>query len=156
MSTSKSWFDQGPFRGRFACGSTIITDNRAQWKILERLKQEDLQTTGRGAPSYATLKLRCQQDSPTRAAQANTTFEPDELYAYRTLSQNHSKCTPKLLESRKMTQKPAELVPGGFIFFVAWEIVPGLRLGDGTGKVDSRLAVATLPSPVLCLCASFK
>lgn len=55
------------------------------------------------------------EDSTIRAAQA-ITYEPDELYAYRTLSQNKtvSNFTPKLLGYDLSKQDSAGLVREGF------------------------------------------
>jgi hypothetical protein len=117
------------------------------------------------APSYATLKLRCvkanvkpserrgseafmriylqiphvwtEQEHPnTRAAQADPTFQPDELDTYSTLSKHRtvSKFTPKLLGSKMSVQEPSGFVPGGFLTVLVWEKVAGLPLGDRTGK----------------------
>ncbi|KAJ5978334.1 hypothetical protein N7501_001676 [Penicillium viridicatum] len=117
------------------------------------------------SPSHATLKLRCVkananpserktsqafmrvylqiphvgskfEDSETRAAQADRTFQPEELEAYTILS-NHptvSKFTPKLLGSKVSRQGPSGFVPGGFLIIVVWEHVEGLPLGDLTGN----------------------
>lgn len=119
-------------------------------------------------PSYATLKLRCvnanlnpseratseafarvylqvpyvgtEFDDPnSRALQADPTFQPDELDAYRTLSEHPvvSTFTPKFLGSKKSVQEPSGFVPGGFLILVIWERVPGLPLGDRTGKATA-------------------
>ena len=116
-------------------------------------------------PRYATLKLSCIKanvnpnerltseafarvyvqvpyigtefdDPDSRALQADPTFQPDELDAYRKLSEHPvvSTFTPKLLGSKNSVQKPSGFVPGGFLILVVWERVPGLPLGDGTGK----------------------
>ncbi|KAJ5152751.1 uncharacterized protein N7482_009229 [Penicillium canariense] len=70
-------------------------------------------------------------DADTRGRQA-TTYTPGELAAYRDLTQKSCN-TPKLLGYKTGTQKRSGLVPGGFIIWLAWEIVPGLRLGDSFG-----------------------
>lgn len=44
--------------------------------------------------------------------------------------------TPKLFGYKFGTQDRSGLVPGGFIIWLVWEIVPGLRLGYSNG-VDS-------------------
>ncbi|KAJ5508231.1 hypothetical protein N7527_010374 [Penicillium freii] len=117
------------------------------------------------SPSHATLKLRCVkananpserktsqafmrvylqiphvgsefEDPETRAAQADRTFQPEELEAYTILS-NHptvSKFTPQLLGSKMSRQGPSDFVPGGFLIIVVWEHVEGLPLGDLTGN----------------------
>lgn len=54
------------------------------------------------------------ENSTTRATQARK-FEPDELYAHRTLSEDRdvSKFTPKLLGSKVSVQEPSNFVLGG-------------------------------------------
>ncbi|KAJ5841134.1 hypothetical protein N7534_010964 [Penicillium rubens] len=161
MTSSRTWFDQGPSRECYERGSIITTDDGTQWEIRERLKQDDIQRAAHSpiSPSHATLKLRCAkananpsrafmrvylqiphigsefEDSETRAAQADHTFQPEELEAYTTLS-NHptvSKFTPKLLGYKVSRQGPSGFVPGGFLIIVVWEYVEGFPLGDLTG-----------------------
>lgn len=60
-------------------------------------------------------------------------FTPPELIAYRDLTQKHSSNTPKLIGYKSGTQDRSGLVPGAFITWFVWEIVPGLRLGDSNG-----------------------
>jgi len=55
------------------------------------------------------------------------------LFAYKALTRNHSTITPQLLGYKKGRQESSGLVPGGFITWFTWEIVPGLRLGDDFG-----------------------
>lgn len=55
------------------------------------------------------------------------------MIAYLDLIQKHSSNTPKLIGYRTGTQDRSGLVPGGFITWLVWEIVPGLRLGDRNG-----------------------
>lgn len=45
-----------------------------------------------------------------------------------------AKFTPRLLAFQEATQGPDGPVPDGFLVYVVWEIVPGLRLGDKFGK----------------------
>ncbi|KAJ9492890.1 hypothetical protein VN97_g319 [Penicillium thymicola] len=71
-------------------------------------------------------------DADTRSRQA-TTYNPPELIAYRDLAENGSSDTPKLLGYKTDKQDLSGLVPGGFIIWLVWEIVPGLRLGNGNG-----------------------
>lgn len=116
-------------------------------------------------PSYAALKLHCMKanveasersaseafarvyvqvpylgaefdDAQTRAAQADPAFQPDELEAYRTLSDHPvvSTFTPKFLGSKVSVQEVSGFVPGGFLILVVWERVAGIPLGDTTGQ----------------------
>jgi hypothetical protein len=154
-------------RALYESGRIITTDDGTEWKIIGRLKQDDLQTEGRlvSRPSYAALKLHCMKvnvdpserstseafarvylqvpysgtefnDAQTRAAQADSAFQPNELGAYRTLSDDPvvSKFTPKFLGSKVSVQDLSAFVPGGFLILVVWERVPGIPLGDITGE----------------------
>lgn len=71
-------------------------------------------------------------DADTRSRQA-TTYNPPELIAYRDLTEKGSSNIPKLLGYKTDKQDRSGLVAGGFIIWLVWEIVPGLRLGDGNG-----------------------
>jgi hypothetical protein len=71
-------------------------------------------------------------DSAIRAQQASV-FTPEELLAYKTLTRRRSTITPQLLGYKKGKQDSSGPVPGGFITWFSWEIVPGLRLGDDFG-----------------------
>ncbi|OOQ90521.1 hypothetical protein PEBR_04313 [Penicillium brasilianum] len=71
-------------------------------------------------------------DAVTRSRQA-IKYGPPELIAYRDLTEKGSSDTPKLLGYKIGKQDRSGLVPGGFITWLVWEIVPGLRLGDGNG-----------------------
>ncbi|CAG7935630.1 unnamed protein product [Penicillium nalgiovense] len=124
------------------------------------------------SPSHATLKMSCIktnanpserstteamlrvylqiphtgsefEDSDTRAAQADDTFQPEELEAYAILSDHAtvSKFTPKLLGSKVSKQGPSGFVPGGFLIVVVWERVQGLPIGDLTGMATGYWAL---------------
>ncbi|CAI7672819.1 unnamed protein product [Penicillium palitans] len=71
-------------------------------------------------------------DTNTRSHQA-TSWIPQELASLLDLTEKGSNITPKLLAYKTSTQDRSGLVPGGFITWLVWEIVPGLRLGDGDG-----------------------
>ncbi|KAJ9265747.1 hypothetical protein DTO212C5_6602 [Paecilomyces variotii] len=137
--SSSYWFRKGPNPG------TIITLDQpvpSRWKILEQLNEHDYQVNEEenheyGFRSFASAKYLCcdpkartkkafmriyiqvphrkteMDDADTRSRQA-TTYNPPELIAYRDLTEKGS-------------------IPGGFIIWLVWEIVPGLRLGDGNG-----------------------
>lgn len=72
------------------------------------------------------------EDPATRARQA-IEYTPRELIAYKTFTQNGSTITPQLLGYTETRQDSLGLVPGGFLTWFAWSIVPGIRLGDFTG-----------------------
>ncbi|KAJ5492654.1 hypothetical protein N7539_001400 [Penicillium diatomitis] len=130
-------------------------------KILENLSEHDYQVNieenkESGRRSLASAKYLCSDpksrtrkalmriyaqvphgktemhDTATRSQQA-TTFEPLELIAYRDLTERGSSETPGLLGYKTGKQDRSGLVPGGFMIWLVWEIVPGLRLGDGNG-----------------------
>lgn len=115
-------------------------------------------------PSYASIKLLCaevnnpskrvfmriymqvplknteKENTRNRALQARQ-MKPKELIAYQTLADAPyvSKYVPALLDFEEHRQGssnalPANLVPGGFLTIIVWERVPGVRLGDGSGK----------------------
>jgi hypothetical protein len=83
---------------------------------------------------YIQIPLRTTEmdDKDTRGQQA-TAWTPQELAALLDLTEKRSNITPKLLGHKTGTQDPSGLVPGGFIIWLVWEIVPGLRLGDRDG-----------------------
>ena len=60
-------------------------------------------------------------------------WTPYELASLLDLTKKGSNITPKLLVYKTGTQDRSGLVPGGFIIWFVWEIVPGLRLGDSDG-----------------------
>lgn len=122
-----------------------------------QVEEEDVVKEG-APPSYASIKLACVEstepsrrammrvymqipylnteleDSETRAKQAST-FTPRDLLAYKTFSgiPGGATFTPELLGYKENQQDSSGLVPGGFITWFAWEIVPGPRLGDYSG-----------------------
>lgn len=69
---------------------------------------------------------------PTRAQQA-IEYTPKELIANKTFAQNGSSNTSKLLGYTEERQDSSGLVPGGFLTWFTWSIVPGICLGDITG-----------------------
>ncbi|KOS38704.1 hypothetical protein ACN38_g10476 [Penicillium nordicum] len=109
-----------------------------------------------GHYSYATAKLICcdpkkasrkafmrvylqvpiknteMQDPKTRSRQA-TTYTPPELTAYQRVTREDFSNVPKLLGYKVSTQDKSGLVPNGFAIWLAWEMVPGLRLGNKLG-----------------------
>ncbi|KAI9376459.1 hypothetical protein BJX61DRAFT_552049 [Aspergillus egyptiacus] len=73
------------------------------------------------------------QDAKTRSRQA-TKYTPRELTAYQEITQSDFRNAPKLLGYKVSTQDKSGLVPNGFAIWLAWEMVPGLRLGDRLGN----------------------
>ncbi|GKZ30333.1 hypothetical protein AbraIFM66950_008755 [Aspergillus brasiliensis] len=75
-----------------------------------------------------------------RARQANSSWCPVELKVYRSLPNKHPRIVPRLLEEKVVKQDESGWVPGGFLIYVVWEIVPGVQLGDTSGsKVQKTL-----------------
>ncbi|KAJ5377505.1 uncharacterized protein N7496_004914 [Penicillium cataractarum] len=72
-------------------------------------------------------------DSPSSRATRATTFSPAEVVAFKIFSQKRSKVTPQLLGYKEDKQDSKGHVPEGFIIYLAWQIVPGLLLGDYSG-----------------------
>lgn len=150
------WFQSGIEPG------TIITLDqpvRSQWKIVGKLNEHSTQRSQAehdhyGGTSIASTKLLCQSSTdPTKKAYMRivqqipilnteslstekrprqaTRYTPPELDAYRKLT--NSTNTPKLLGYKVTTQDESGLVPNGFLIYLVWEIVPGLRLGAKLG-----------------------
>lgn len=143
-------------------GKLVKLIHPQQWKIDKIIKEYDNQmdqkNVRKDAPSYAAIKLSCSkvgdrstqammrvyvqipytntelEDTATRAQQAMS-FKPEELHAYQILAKDRwvSKITPSLLGYLEFKQNDSGLVPGGFLTYIVWQIVPGLRLGDYSG-----------------------
>ncbi|PWY83837.1 hypothetical protein BO94DRAFT_576250 [Aspergillus sclerotioniger CBS 115572] len=73
----------------------------------------------------------------TRAQQAGFCC-PRELEALRVLTkkQKTSPITPRLLDTKEDKQDDTGVVPGGFVTWIVWEVVPGVRLGDPCGAPE--------------------
>ncbi|KAJ5198512.1 uncharacterized protein N7498_007629 [Penicillium cinerascens] len=158
MPSQQSWFSQGSIRKALKPGKSIALTKPepTEWKILEAIDEHNFQFSEEivqrdSCVSYASIKLSCieasnpskraimrvymqvpydnteLEDLPTRAQQA-TTFRPKELTALLTL--RTSAYAPSLLGYDECRQGTTGLVPGGFLTFLVWEIVPGLCLGD--------------------------
>ena len=74
-----------------------------------------------------------EMDDPDTRGQQAISLIPQELASLLDLTEKGSNITPKLLGYKIGTQDRSGLVPGGFIIWFVWEIVPGLRLGDRDG-----------------------
>ncbi|KAI2791856.1 hypothetical protein POX_c04735 [Penicillium oxalicum] len=145
-SPSSRWLHQGTDPG------TIITLDQpvpSQWKILEKLNERNFQASGEmrrrhGHYSYATAKLLCcDPNTPSRRAfmrfYLQVPFEDTEIQDPKTRSRQATTYAPpdnvpKLLGYKVSTQDKSGLVPNGFATWLAWEMVPGLRLGDKLGN----------------------
>ncbi|OQE41040.1 hypothetical protein PENCOP_c005G00076 [Penicillium coprophilum] len=153
MTSSLPWFRKGTDSG------TIITLDKplsSQWKILEKLNEppwskirhmasvlsprlsscvvilDDLQRKQMRVYIQVPHRRTEMNDADTRGQQV-TLWTPQELASLLDLTEQGSNTTPKLLGYKTCTQDHSGLVPGGFIIWLVWEIVPGLRLGDGDG-----------------------
>lgn len=159
MSSSRVWFRRDIVPGTLI---TLDQPVPSQWEIVKKLNEYDHQLGEKQRSyqgfgySFASTKLLCRDpydhsktafmriflqvpylntesdDADTRARQA-TALTPLELTAYQELLQKNSSNTPKLLGYKTTAQDRSGLVPGGFAIWLAWEIVPGLRLGDKHG-----------------------
>lgn len=76
---------------------------------------------------------RTEMDNADTRGQQAISWIPQELASLLDLTEKGSSITPKLLGYKTGTQDRSGLVPGGFIIWLVWEIVPGLRLGDHNG-----------------------
>ncbi|KAJ5368965.1 uncharacterized protein N7496_008725, partial [Penicillium cataractarum] len=151
------------FRKAIEPGTIIDLDkpSPSRWKILEKLNEYDGQVTVEqdkiyGSSSFASARLLCYNpqrratktfmrvyiqvphrsteiDNVDTRGQQAISWDPPELASLLDLTEMGSNITPKLLGYKIGTQDRLGLVPGGFIIWLVWEIVPGLRLGDRDG-----------------------
>lgn len=163
MSPPGTWFTQGHMRQAIEVGNVISLSHPkpSKWRILEVLCEHDYQKYETAKdPSYASVQLSCNEvggsrrrsrmrivmqvpylvtedkdkGSATRAKQA-TKFRTAEFRAFLTFEKQGSTCTPPLLGYLEDQQdRFFGPVPGCFITYYAWEAMPGIRLGDYTGK----------------------
>ncbi|KAJ5779107.1 hypothetical protein N7457_006827 [Penicillium paradoxum] len=158
MTSSLPWFREGTDPGTII---TLDEPLSSRWKIISKLNEYDDQATveqnkAYGFRSFASAKFLCcdpqrhatkafmrvyiqvphrtteMDDADTRGQQA-TSWTPQELVSLLDLTEKGLNITPKLLGYKTSTQDRSGLVPGGFIIWLVWEIVPGLRLGDRNG-----------------------
>ncbi|KAJ5184510.1 hypothetical protein N7472_009350 [Penicillium cf. griseofulvum] len=158
LSPSSPWFYQGTYQGTDP--GTIITLDQpvsSQWKILKKLNERNFQASEEmcrrhNIHSYATAKfLCCDPKRPSRKAfmriylqipVKNTEMQDPkirsrqatQLTANQELTQKDFSNAPKLLGYKVSTQDKSGLVPNGFAIWLAWEMVPGLRLGNKLGN----------------------
>lgn len=73
-------------------------------------------------------------DPPDKRAKQATDESPDALFnkvrALKLPTKKNSTVTPTLLGYKEATQDAGGLVPGGFVCYVLWNILPGVRLDD--------------------------
>ncbi|KAJ5712521.1 hypothetical protein N7493_008989 [Penicillium malachiteum] len=132
-----------------------------KWRIDEIIKeynkQRAQQHVKKDAPSYAAIKLSCSRaddpnfhammrvyiqipykntelEEPKDRAKQAIEFKPKELQAFQILSNDSTTCdiTPALLGYQESKQEASDIVQGGFLTIVVWQIVPGLRLADSS------------------------
>ncbi|KAJ5435623.1 hypothetical protein N7445_006508 [Penicillium cf. griseofulvum] len=158
LSPSSPWFYQGTYQGTDP--GTIITLDQpvsSQWKILKKLNERNFQASEEmcrrhNIHSYATAKfLCCDPKRPSRKAfmriylqipVKNTEMQDPkirsrqatQLTANQELTQKDFSNAPKLLGYKVSAQDKSGLVPNGFAIWLAWEMVPGLRLGNKLGN----------------------
>ncbi|KAJ9490812.1 hypothetical protein VN97_g2433 [Penicillium thymicola] len=73
------------------------------------------------------------QDPKTRSRQA-TTYTSPELTADQMVTRKDFSNAPKFPGYKVSTQDKLGLVPNGFVTWLAWEMVPGLRLNNKLGN----------------------
>jgi hypothetical protein len=159
MASTRSWFRKSLVEPDTVV--SLPSPSPSKWKIIKQVNeiehQVGEQTIRNGSrPSYAAVKLLCHdichparqafmriyQQIPftgtdveslnDRAKQA-TSYTHEELNALRSMTRMGSNITPQLLAWSEGQQNKSGLVPGGYITYLVWEIVPGLRLGDSMG-----------------------
>jgi hypothetical protein len=164
MSSPIFWFLKEPMCHNVKISNTISLNHLhpSKWRILEVLHEHDSQKyEGAEDPSYASIQLTCaevggssrrafmrivmqipfskteHEDSAVRGKQAtSTTFRTPEFLAFMIFAKNASTVTPRFLGYRDDRQGSSGPVPGGFITYYAWEVVPGKPLGDYTGDAN--------------------
>ncbi|PWY77337.1 hypothetical protein BO70DRAFT_397628 [Aspergillus heteromorphus CBS 117.55] len=147
---SQTWFPK-----HLVSPNLKIKLDRKEWIMMEKLSEHDFQKDENDLregsdPSFSCIRLRCRsRDSGTPAfmriymqiplAGAGIqlpqacSFIPDELTVLRTMTEHGCKHPPLLLDCKEASQDESGLVRGGFITWIVYEIVPGVRLGDVTG-----------------------
>ncbi|OJJ45682.1 hypothetical protein ASPZODRAFT_26321 [Penicilliopsis zonata CBS 506.65] len=153
-----NWFSR-----RLTAPGARVQLNQTEWTIVEEVDrqdlsadEEDLRISIEPCYGYALLLCRPSQSRETQASafmriylqtpmlntegedpidrsQQATTYTPSELTALQKFTEGGVRYTPRLLDWRSSQQDESRPVPGGFIIWVVWEIVPGIRLGDDFG-----------------------
>ncbi|OQE88585.1 hypothetical protein PENNAL_c0016G09623 [Penicillium nalgiovense] len=159
MDSDRSWFRGPPlYTISFNLGAP------SKWEVIEKVNENALQLGESELEEsvdqvfYACIKYRRQNwndkahtayirvwkqiphfeteidDPDIRARQAKPKWIPQELTAYKELTEKNSDVTPRLLGWSREQQDGSGLVPGGFLVSLAWEEVPGTQLGDQLGS----------------------
>jgi hypothetical protein len=133
----------------------------SKWTVIEKLSEAYDQLTEKDAKdgfrgSYSQAKLLCRNvanpakeafmriymqipdqgtefDPPEDRAQQALSRTPIEFTALKTFTDKKSNITPILLAYKEDKQDNSGIVPSGFITYLVWNILPGLRLGDNLG-----------------------
>ncbi|PYH97696.1 hypothetical protein BO71DRAFT_372767 [Aspergillus ellipticus CBS 707.79] len=154
MSTD-SWFPSS-----LALSGAKITLREKEWMVLEKVSEYDFlkdkeDVRDGSEPSFSCVRLRCRSrtspvpafmriymqiplagtksEPPADRARQACKFTPEELWALKTMTERGSRNTPRLLDYKESTQDSSGPVPGGFITWIVWEIIPGICLGDTFG-----------------------
>jgi hypothetical protein len=130
---------------------TLDMPKPSTWVIGKLVNTHSYQSDETNVPSYACAQFECARasnqeecfmriyvqvpftgyehaDRDTLAQQA-AEFTPPELNAYKFLTDNGSRSTPKLRAYKQDTQGPNGPIPGGHITWIVWQKVPGKCLG---------------------------
>ncbi|KAI2866866.1 hypothetical protein CBS147343_186 [Aspergillus niger] len=150
------WFSQGEIGPR-----SIIKLNN-DWVVQQAISEHTFQKDhddhlARRGPSWTAIRLLVEDRSArtkaymrtykqlmhggteaeparVRTRQANSSWCPVELKAYRSLPNKRPLIVPRLLGERVTKQDASGWVPDGFLIYIVWEIVPGIQLGDPCGS----------------------
>ncbi|KAJ5456592.1 hypothetical protein N7530_011866 [Penicillium desertorum] len=144
----RSWFPSELDEGEKV---TLDMPKPSTWVIGKLVNTHSYQSNETNVPSYACAQFECARasnqeecfmriyvqvpftgyehaDRDTIAQQA-AEFTPPELNAYKFLTDNGSRSTPKLRAYKQDTQDPNGPIPGGHITWIVWQKVPGKCLG---------------------------
>ncbi|KOS41674.1 hypothetical protein ACN38_g7468 [Penicillium nordicum] len=145
----RSWFPSGLDEGERV---TLDKPSSSKWVIGKLVNTHNDQSDETHVPSYTCAQFECvnatdqeecfmriyvqvpstgyeHADRDTLAQQA-AEFTPPELNAYKFLTDNNSRNTPKLRAYKQDTQDANGPIPGGHITWIVWQKVPGKCLGD--------------------------
>lgn len=132
----------------------------SEWRILSKETDECGQFSQEEAqryrsPSVAEARFRCEnKHDPTQKAhmriymqiphhgteldsaedrgkQASTSHRPRELQVLERLTAREVKHAPSLLGQKEVSQGDNGWVPGGFVCYLLWNELGGIRLGEG-------------------------
>lgn len=149
------WFPHA----KFGPGTTVLFEKPtiSAWSIREKQSQHNYQREDWDldpGPSTAEATFHVQQDYGPLAymrvymqvPDPSTEFEPREVRrrqaalcphrevdALKCFHQKHFTMTPALLGTKEEPQGDDDVVPGGFIVYMVFQHVPGIRLADDQG-----------------------